>query len=84
MKSRKHLQRVAELPCVVCGSQEVQAHHIRDKDVCGMGLKAADLFSFPICQPHHANLHSDIPLWEMRYGKQWAHVEATILRLMYG
>ena len=83
IKSAKHLARVAELPCVVCESDEVQVHHIRDMNFCGAGQKASDWFTFPLCQGCHALLHSDIKAWEMSFGKQIKHVEQT-LEMLYG
>ena len=81
--SKKHMARVAELPCIACGYQPVHVHHIRKAPLTGAGLKASDWFAFPLCQKHHADLHSDIPAWEMAYGSQVSHVERT-LDTLYG
>lgn len=83
MKSRKHLARVATLPCVVCGTSEVQVHHLRMAPITGAGHKASDWLTLPLCQRDHADLHADIPLWEMRYGRQIDHIVKTLGRL-YG
>lgn len=77
MKSRKHMERVAQLPCVVCEGP-AQVHHIRKAPITGGGQKASDWFTFPLCRKDHAELHADIPLWEMRYGDQLMHVVATL------
>lgn len=83
MKSRKHLDRVHSLPCVVCQSPEVQAHHIRMANLTGGGQRASDWLTIPLCRRDHEDLHRDIPMWEMRYGKQIDHVTKTLQRL-YG
>lgn len=81
--AKKHMARVAELPCVVCGVTGVQVHHIRSADFCGLGLRASDWFTFPLCHIHHAELHADKRHWEMVYGNQADHVDATLDQL-YG
>ena len=81
--SKRHMQRVAELPCVVCGTHPVQVHHIRMANLTGAGQKASDWLTIPLCQPDHNMLHSDMPMWEMRNGRQIDHVTKTLERL-YG
>lgn len=81
--SHRHLKRVVELPCVVCGGYPVQAHHIRMANLTGAGQKCSDWLTIPLCADDHANLHSDMPLWEMRNGRQIDHVTKTLERL-YG
>lgn len=83
VKNKKHLERVATLPCVVCESDEVQVHHIRKAPLTGASQRASDWFTFPLCQGCHAFLHSDIPAWEMTWGTQVSHVEQTLDKL-YG
>lgn len=36
----------------------------------GMGTKAHDLFTIPLCRQHHDELHRDPKLWEANYGNQ--------------
>lgn len=81
--SRKHLARVANLPCVVCGSTDVQVHHIRQSGISGAGQKASDWLTFALCARDHADLHAGIKTWEMRYGRQIDHVTKTLEKL-YG
>jgi hypothetical protein len=78
LKNKRHLARVAGLPCVVCETDEVQAHHIRLTPITGAGFKASDWLTFPLCQGCHAFLHSDIPAWEMMHGRQIDHVTMTM------
>lgn len=83
MKCRAHLERVAELPCVVRGTYGVQVHHIRMSPITGAGQKASDWFVIPLHPEEHALLHADIKAWERRNGRQIDHVTATLQRL-YG
>ena len=57
IRSRKHLQYIAEKPCLICGGIEVQACHIRYTGA-GMGMKPCDIFTTPMCLLHHREQHS--------------------------
>ena len=58
VKNKKYLQWVAEQPCIYCG-QDSQAHHLRVQALgAGMGKKAPDYFTLPVCYTHHAECHS--------------------------
>lgn len=81
--SKRHMERVAELPCVICGRHGVQVHHIRVSGLTGASLKASDWLTIALCPEEHAILHSDIKAWERRNGKQIDHVTATLEQL-YG
>ena len=83
MKAPKHLKRVAELPCVVCGTVPVQCHHIRMANLTGAGQKCSDWLTMPLCPEEHALLHKDIKAWERRNGRQIDHVTKILARL-YG
>ena len=54
---KAHMGRVARLPCVVCKETlgletfGVQVHHIRDGQ--GMGERASNWLTVPLCQYHH-------------------------------
>jgi hypothetical protein len=57
MKSLKYLKWVASLPCIHCGA-ESQAHHLRVGQLgAGMGKKASDFFTIPVCFQCHAGCH---------------------------
>lgn len=81
--SERHLDRVRELPCVVCSRQPVEAHHIRQSGITGAGQRASDWFSMPLCAPCHAGFHKEPKTWEMRNGRQIEHIAQTLERL-YG
>lgn len=54
MRSTKRLNEIRALPCVRCGRTPVDAAHsnqgIHNK---GMGLKACDSKTIPLCREHH-------------------------------
>lgn len=78
-KDKKHLGRVALINCVACRKEKagritrLEIHH---KTGCGMGKKASDLLTIPLCNFHHQSggrgfaLHRGIDLWEEKFGKQ--------------
>ena len=63
--NKKHLQFVASHPCCLQTINEdrcqgfVQAHHLLRpyEGYRGMGMRASDNNSVPLCQYHHARLH---------------------------
>jgi hypothetical protein len=84
MKSRKHIQRVAQLPCCVCGQEPVQVHHIIGRGLRGMSQKSSDYFAIPLCPFHHDNLHRNgWREWEQMHGSQVDHAARTLARI-YG
>lgn len=78
-----HLQRVAEMPCVVCGNWPVQVHHIET----GMGRRKDHMRVIALCYDHHqgANgLHTiGRKAWVQRYGRE-ADLMAKMLNKMQG
>jgi hypothetical protein len=57
LRDKSHLQFVAEQPCLVCGRQPCDAHHLRFAQSRGLGLKVSDEFTVPLCRAHHRELH---------------------------
>ena len=58
MKSKKHLKKVSELSCMVCGVQgKTQAHHLLRTGEHGMALKSGDNWAVPLCFHCHNDLH---------------------------
>lgn len=58
VKSRKYLEWVSEQPCIYCG-HDSQAHHLRINVLgAGMGKKAPDYFTLPVCYTCHADCHN--------------------------
>ncbi len=55
------------------------AHHIIGHGQGGMGLKASDMFAFPLTRMEHDELHrKGWKTWEERYGSQWRFVAETL------
>ena len=60
-ESKEYLKFVQTLPCSDCRSEEnVVAHHLKGRmsPYCGgMGYKASDIFTMPLCPDHHREMH---------------------------
>jgi hypothetical protein len=56
-RNKIHLRFVAKQPCVVCGRQPCDAHHLRFAQTRGLGVKVSDEFTVPLCRGHHRELH---------------------------
>ena len=54
MRDAKRLAAIRKLHCVVCGRSPVDAAHSnQSKHGKGMGLKACDSKTIPLCRNHH-------------------------------
>ena len=72
-----HRKFIASLPCIICGDDtSTEAAHIRfadatvDKRATGMGEKADDAFTLPLCGECHRNQHGmgERGFWALRVG----------------
>jgi hypothetical protein len=64
---RKHLDRLAQYPCVVCGARPVQIHHPRAW--VGMGQRASHFMALPVwpeCHQGDRGIHGDRSAWRLR------------------
>jgi hypothetical protein len=57
LRDKAHLKFVASQPCLVCGRQPSDPHHLRFAQPRAIGLKASDEFTVPLCRGHHRQLH---------------------------
>jgi ERF superfamily/Putative HNHc nuclease len=57
LRDKTHLRFVANQPCLVCGRQPSDAHHLRFAQSRGLSLKVSDEFTVPLCRAHHRELH---------------------------
>ena len=67
LRDKAHLKFVASQPCLVCGRQPSDPHHLRFAQPRAIGLKVSDEFTVPLCRGHHRQLHqvgNEIPWWE--------------------
>lgn len=75
-ENKKWLKWVKSQQCCGCGSSADDPHHIIGHGQGGMGTKAHDLFSIPLCRACHDALHADMRAWEAEHGSQvvlWFH-----------
>jgi ERF superfamily len=56
-RDRAHLEFVASQPCLLCGRQPSDAHHLRFMQPRAMGRRVSDEFAVPLCRTHHRALH---------------------------
>ena len=56
LRDKAHLKFVAAQPCLVCGRQPADPHHLRFAQPRAIGLKVSDEFTVPLCRGHHREL----------------------------
>lgn len=59
LRSPQHLAHVRSQPCLVCGRNPADAHHVRYIQPRAMAKKVSDEFTVPLCRRHHDLLHRD-------------------------
>lgn len=59
LRDKAHLKFVASQPCLVCGRQPSDPHHLRFAQPRAIGLKVSDEFTVPLCRGHHRQLHQN-------------------------
>jgi Rad52/22 family double-strand break repair protein len=67
LRDKDHLRFVASQPCLVCGRQPSDPHHLRFAQPRALGLKVSDEFTVPLCRGHHRRLHqagNEVAWWE--------------------
>jgi hypothetical protein len=57
LRDKAHLKFVASQPCLVCGRQPSDPHHLRYAQPRAIGMKVSDEFTVPLCRGHHRQLH---------------------------
>jgi hypothetical protein len=57
LRDKAHLKFVASQPCLVCGRQPSDPHHVRFAQPRALGMKVSDEFTVPLCRGHHRQLH---------------------------
>jgi hypothetical protein len=87
-----YLARVAELPCVICkiiGTYQANRTEVHHKLVPGMGIRASDYDTMPLCVYHHRTgkfgeaVHNGTKSFEAKYGIQDDHIKETQRKLGY-
>lgn len=67
LRDKNHLRYVASHPCLICGRQPADPHHLRFAQPRALGIKVSDEFTVPLCRSHHRNLHhagNELRWWE--------------------
>ena len=67
LRDKGHLRFVASQPCLICGRQPSDPHHLRFAQPRALGLKVSDEFTVPLCRGHHRQLHqagNEVDWWE--------------------
>jgi len=57
VRDRDHVRFVARQPCLICGRQPSDAHHLRFAQSRALGRKVSDEFTVPLCRGHHREVH---------------------------
>ena len=69
LRNKAHLKFVASQPCLICGRQPSDPHHLRFAQPRAIGLKVSDEFTVPLCRGHHRQLHQagdEIAWWHSK------------------
>ena len=67
LRDKAHLKFVASQPCLICGRQPCDPHHLRFAQPRALGLKVSDEFTVPLCRGHHQQLHqagNEVTWWQ--------------------
>ena len=67
LRDKAHLKLVASQPCLVCGRQPSDPHHLRFAQPWAIGLKVSDEFTVPLCRGHHRQIHqsgNEVAWWK--------------------
>lgn len=79
---RKRIEALVELGCVVCGNLgrgrvDPEIHHLRGHRWSGMGMRASNQHTIPLCPAHHRHggpheiaYHRSPADFEQAYGSQ--------------
>jgi hypothetical protein len=70
VRDRDHVRYVAKQPCLVCGRQPSDPHHLRFAQSRALGRKVSDEFTVPLCRGHHREVHrcGDEAAWWRKLG----------------
>ena len=70
IRDRDHMRFVGTQPCLVCGRQPSDAHHLRFAQRRALGRKVSDEFVVPLCRGHHREVHrcGDEAAWWSKTG----------------
>jgi hypothetical protein len=80
VRDREHVRCVAKQPCLICGRQPSDAHHLRFVQSRALSRKVSDEFTVPLCRTHHRELHNcgDEVAWWQKAGISAAAMARTL------
>lgn len=79
---RRHMGKVASLPCACCGAYGVHVHHIREGQ--GMSQRASNFLTVPLCPDCHTGpngIHGNKSLMRVQKIDELDMLALTIERL---
>ena len=70
LRDKVHVKWVSKRPCLICGRQPSDPHHLRFAQQRAVGRKVSDEFIVPLCRTHHREVHrsSDEVAWWKQSG----------------
>jgi hypothetical protein len=84
-KAQRHMGRVAELPCAVCGESPVEVHHLIEGRT--PGRRSSDWLTIPLCvschRDNHNGIHGQKRMWSVMRKNEHDCLAETLERL-YG
>src|SRR5262249_39800723 len=57
LRDKVHIKYVTKRPCLICGRQPSDPHHLRFAQQPALGRKVSDEFIVPLCRTHHREVH---------------------------
>jgi ERF superfamily len=57
LRDKHHIKWVSKRPCLICGRQPSDPHHLRFAQPRALGRKVSDEFIVPLCRAHHRAVH---------------------------
>ena len=80
---KQWMNRIAQLPCCICGDEPVHVHHIREGQ--GMAQRASNFLTLPVCPSCHTGprgIHGDKSVLRQAKKGELDLLADTIERLM--
>jgi hypothetical protein len=88
LRDKVHVKYVSKRPCLICGRQPSDPHHLRFAQQRAVGRKVSDEFIVPLCRTHHREVHrsGDEVVWWKQSGidaleaayKLWRETHAVL------
>lgn len=80
---REHLNKIASMPCSLCGDSPVEVHHLREGK--GMAQRSSHFLTIPLCVSCHRGdkgLHGDRTMFHI-YKKDELDLLAETIEALY-